>query len=48
MLQYGNNVDLAAKAVVASVQSPNLPMFEQFQFFVAMNEMAGELDQVQS
>ena len=47
MLQYGKNVDLAAKAVVASVQSPNLPMFEQFQIFVAMNEMAEELDQVQ-
>ena len=48
MLQYGKNVDLAAKAVVASVLSPNLPMFEQFQFFVAMNEMAEELDQVAS
>ena len=45
MSQYGENVDLAAKTVVASVQSPNLPMFEQLQFFVAMNQMAEELDQ---
>ena len=45
MQQYGRYVDSAAKAMIASVQSPNLPIYEQFQFFVAMNDMAAELNQ---
>lgn len=45
MQQYVRNVDSAAKAIIAAVQSPNRPIYEQFQFFVAMNKMAAELSQ---
>ena len=45
MQQYGRYIDSATKAMIASVQSPNLPIYEQFQFFVAMNDMAAELNQ---
>ena len=45
MQQYGQYIDSAAKAMIASVQSPNLPIYERFQFFVAMNDMAAELNQ---
>ena len=33
-------LDRAAKATIASVQAPNLPIYEQFDFFLALNEMA--------
>ena len=39
MAAYANNVDLAANAVIASVQTSNMPICEQFDFFVAMHAM---------
>jgi hypothetical protein len=36
MSAYANNVDRASDAVIASVQTRNMPITEQFDFFVAM------------
>jgi hypothetical protein len=40
MAAYAGNVDLAANAVIASVQTSNMPICEQFDFFVAMHAVA--------
>ena len=44
MQQYGQNVDLAARSVIAAVQTPNMPIYEQFDFFLALNEATEELE----
>jgi hypothetical protein len=36
MSAYAKNVDRASDAVIASVQTRNMPITEQFDFFVAM------------
>ena len=36
----GNMLDRAAKVSIASVQSGNLPLYERFDFFLALHEMA--------
>ena len=36
---YGSMLDRAAEASVAAVQTSNIPVHEQFQFYVAMNAM---------
>ena len=33
-------LDRAAKATIAAVQTPNIHIYEQFDFFLALNEIA--------
>ena len=35
-----NMLDRATKATIAAVQTPNIPIYEQFDFFLALNEIA--------
>ena len=36
-------LDRAAKATIESLQTVNMPIYERFQFFLAMNELAEEV-----
>ena len=40
MQDCGHMLDRAAKANIASVQSANMPLYERFDFFLALHEMA--------
>ena len=40
MVECGRLLDGAAKACIASVQTSNLPVYERFDFFVALSECA--------
>jgi hypothetical protein len=35
-------LDRAAKASIASVQAPSIPIYERFDFFLALHQMAEE------
>ena len=45
MADYGSMLDRAAEATltVADVQTSNIPVYEQFQFFSALNSMADSI-----
>jgi len=43
MADYGSMLDRAAEATVAAVQTSNIPVYEQFQFFTALNSMVEDL-----
>ena len=44
MSQYGQNVDRAAQAVIAAVPALDIPICEQFDFFLVLNAASEELD----
>ena len=43
MADYGSMLDRAAEATVAAVQTSNIPVYEQFQFFTALNSMVDSI-----
>jgi hypothetical protein len=43
MADYGSMLDRAAEAAVAAVQTSNIPVYEQFQFFTALNSMVDSI-----
>jgi hypothetical protein len=44
MAEYAGNVDIAARAVIAIVQTNNMPICEQFNFFLVKHAIVKQTE----